>query len=85
MWIKPFFPAKGIDLAKGVTDSHEMEADVKNCMHNCARTTILAADTSKLEHVFFVKVMDLSEGDILVLIKPRKRNGWTAWKKEASV
>ena len=42
-----------------------MEADVKNCMHNCARTTILAADTSKLEHVFFVKVMDLSEGDIL--------------------
>ena len=70
---KAILSCKGIDLAKGVTDSHEMEADVKNCMHNCARTTILAADTSKLEHVFFVKVMDLSEGDILVLDKTPKK------------
>ena len=73
MWIKPFSPARESISSKGVTDSHEMEADVKNCMHNCARTTILAADTSKLEHVFFVKVMDLSEGDILVLDKTPKK------------
>ena len=70
---KTILSCKGIDIVKGVTDSHEMEADVKSCMHNCAKTTILAADSSKLEHVFFVKVMDLADGDILVLDKTPKK------------
>lgn len=70
---KAILSCKGIDMEKGVTDSHEMEADVKTCMRACAKTTILAADTSKLGCVFFVKVMDLSEGDILVLDKAPKK------------
>ncbi|MDY3920031.1 MAG: DeoR/GlpR family DNA-binding transcription regulator [Candidatus Limivivens sp.] len=63
---KAILSCKGIDMKKGVTDSHEMEADVKICMRSCAKTTILAADSSKLDSVYFVKVMDLESGDILV-------------------
>jgi DeoR/GlpR family transcriptional regulator of sugar metabolism len=70
---KAILSCKGIDMGKGVTDSHEMEADVKICMRSCAKTTILAADSSKLGNVFFAKIMDLSEGDILVLDKNPKK------------
>ena len=35
-------------------------------MRACAKTTILAADSSKLDSVYFIKVMDLEPGDILV-------------------
>ncbi|HIS30069.1 MAG TPA: DeoR/GlpR transcriptional regulator [Candidatus Limivivens intestinipullorum] len=74
---KAILSCKGIDMAKGVTDSHEMEADVKICMRSCAKTTILAADSSKLDGVYFVKVMDFAPGDILVTNKlPSKK-----WKE----
>jgi DeoR/GlpR family transcriptional regulator of sugar metabolism len=64
---KAVLSCKGLDIERGVTDSYELEADVKVSMRACAKTTILAADSSKLDHVFFVKVMELSEGDILVM------------------
>ena len=63
---KAILSCKGLDMHKGVTDSHEMEAEVKMSMRACAKTTILAADSSKLDSVYFIKVMDLEPGDILV-------------------
>ena len=66
---KAIISCKGVDLEKGVTDSHEMEADVKISMCNCAKTVILAVDNSKLGEVYFVKVCELNEGDYLVTDK----------------
>lgn len=63
---KAIISCKGVDIEKGVTDSHEMEADVKVCMCSRAKTVIIAVDSSKLGEVYFVKVCDLKEGDILV-------------------
>jgi len=61
-----------------------MEADVKIAMRERARTTILAADSSKMGNVFFVKVMDLKEGDILVTDKlPQKE--WANYLEQQGV
>ncbi|MEE0419304.1 MAG: DeoR/GlpR family DNA-binding transcription regulator [Lachnospiraceae bacterium] len=66
---KAIISCKGIDMEKGVTDSHEMEADVKIGMCNCAKTVILAADSSKMGEIYFVKVWKMRTGDILVTDK----------------
>ena len=81
---KAILSCKGIDIEKGVTDSHEMEADVKICMRSRAKTTILAADSSKMGNVFFVKVMDLSEGDILVMDRAPKKE-WVTYLEKRGV
>lgn len=81
---KAILSCKGIDIEKGVTDSHEMEADVKICMRSRAKTTILAADSSKVGNVFFVKVMDLSEGDILVMDRAPKKE-WVTYLEKRGV
>lgn len=66
---KAIISCKGVDIEKGVTDSHEMEAEVKITMRKSAKSTILAADSSKMGEVFFVKVLNLESGDILVTDK----------------
>ena len=81
---KAILSCKGIDMEKGINDSHEMEADVKICMRSCAKTTILAADSSKLGNVYFVKVMDLAPGDILVLDKSPKKE-WIGFLEKRGV
>ena len=60
---------KGVDLEKGITESNENEAEIKNVMRNCAKTTILAIDNSKFDNVSFIKVPDLKKNDILVTDK----------------
>lgn len=66
---KAILSCKGIDIEKGITDSNEMEAEVKIGMRRSAKQTVLAADSSKMGEVFFVKVMNLKKGDILVTDK----------------
>ena len=63
---KAVLSCKGIDLHNGLTDSNELDSDIKNVMYSCADTAILAVDSSKFEHVSFVKTMQMKEGDILV-------------------
>ena len=63
---KAVISCKGIHMEKGVTDSSEAEADMKNTMRSCARQTILAVDSSKFDHVSFVRFMELGKGDKVV-------------------
>ena len=60
------FSFKGIDIKDGITDSNELDSDIKNAMYACADTAILAVDSSKFDKVSFVKSMRLKRGDILV-------------------
>lgn len=63
---KAIISCKGLDMQKGATDSSEMEADMKNTMRSCAKRTILALDSSKFDHVSFVRFMELQKGDMVV-------------------
>lgn len=66
---KAIISCKGVDMEKGITDSNEMEADVKVGMCSRAKQVILAVDSSKLGEVYFVRVNDMQKGDILVTDK----------------
>ncbi len=66
---KAIISCKGVDLEKGITESNENEAEIKNVMRSCAKTTILAIDNSKFDNVSFIKVPDLKKNDILVTDK----------------
>ena len=46
-----------------MTDSNELDSDIKIAMYNCADTAILAVDSSKFDRVSFVKSMMLKKGD----------------------
>lgn len=66
---KAIISCKGVDLDKGITESNENESEIKNVMRSCAKTTILAIDSSKFDNVSFIKVPDLKKNDILVTDK----------------
>ena len=63
---KAVLSCKGIDIRNGLTDSNELDSDIKNVMYSCADTAVLAVDSSKFERVSFVKTMQMKRGDILV-------------------
>ena len=63
---KAIISCKGIDLEKGITDSNEMDAQIKKLMFESANTRILAADTSKFNKISFTKIGDLEDIDIMI-------------------
>lgn len=48
---------KGIDLIKGITESNDMEAEVKKVMIQAADKTFLVADYTKFNKVSFIKML----------------------------
>lgn len=54
---KAIISCKGIDMKKGITDSNEMEAEVKKAMVEVAEEVFLIADYSKFNKVSFVKTL----------------------------
>ncbi len=63
---KAIISCKGIDLEKGITDSNEMDAQIKKLMFESANTRILAADNSKFNKISFTKIGDLEDIDIMI-------------------
>ena len=66
---KAIISCKGLDLARGFTDSTDESAQIKMTMMKSARQVILAADSSKLGHVAFAQIGGWSQVDILVMEK----------------
>lgn len=58
---KAIISCKGIDLEKGITDSNEMEAEVKKNMINSAKKVFLVVDNTKFDKVSFVKIAEISD------------------------
>ena len=81
---KAVLSCKGIDIRNGLTDSNELDSDIKNVMYSCADTAVLAVDSSKFEHVSFVKTMQMKEGDILVTDRDLTEE-WKAFLVERGV
>ncbi len=63
---KAIISCKGIDMEKGITDSNEMDAQIKKLMLDSANIKILAADNSKFNKISFTKIGDLADVDILI-------------------
>lgn len=81
---KAIFSCKGIDIRNGLTDSNELDSDIKNVMYSCADTAILAVDSSKFGYVSFVKTMQMKQGDILVTDQEVPEE-WQAFLQEKNV
>lgn len=56
---------KGIDLEKEITESNDMEAEVKKAMIKSADKTFLVVDYTKFNKVSFIKMMKLENIDCL--------------------
>ncbi len=63
---KAIISCKGVDLERGITDSNEMEAQIKKLMLQSANTKILAVDNSKFDKISFTKICDLSNIDMVI-------------------
>ncbi len=81
---KAIFSCKGIDMKNGLTDSNELDSDIKNVMYSCADMGILAVDSSKLDHVSFVKTMKPKKGDILVTDRELSKE-WQDFLREKGI
>jgi DeoR/GlpR family transcriptional regulator of sugar metabolism len=57
---------KGLDMEKGVMESNEPEALVKQVMVNQAKTSVLLADHSKFDQIAFTKAFDFKNLDYVV-------------------
>lgn len=58
---KTFISCKGLDLAAGVTDTHEDFAQVKNVMIQSAKERYLVLDSSKFDTIAFAQIATLSQ------------------------
>jgi DeoR/GlpR family transcriptional regulator of sugar metabolism len=57
--------SKGIDIKKGITESNEMEAEVKKAMIEAADKTFLVGDFTKFNKVSFVKMLKIENVDMI--------------------
>ena len=74
---KAIISCKGVDIEKGITDSNEMDAHVKNLMLESTNMKILAVDNTKFDKISFTRIDDLAHVDVVVTdAEPGER-----WKK----
>lgn len=63
---KAILSCKGINMLKGITESNEVEAEIKRTMRECAKKTIWAIDSSKFDNISFITFTDFRNGDTVV-------------------
>ena len=66
---KVFLSCKGVDLIKGVTESHDETASIKQSMIESAKKVYLTVDSSKFDKVAFSNICPLSKIDVVVTDK----------------
>ena len=78
------FSCKGLDLERGVTESNEPEAVIKQIMARQAKVRILLADHSKFDKAVFAKTLDFADIDSVVT-DSEPSHKWTAYFKENDI
>lgn len=56
---------KGLDTEKGITESNEMEAEVKNAMIKASDKTFLVVDYTKFNKISFIKMLIMENVDMI--------------------
>lgn len=67
---KAVISCKGIDLARGVMESNELEKEIKQALIGIARETILAVDHAKVNKSSIHKLIELNQVDCIVTDAP---------------
>jgi DeoR/GlpR family transcriptional regulator of sugar metabolism len=57
--------SKGIDMEKGISESNDMEAEVKKAMIKTADKTFLVGDFTKFNKVSFIKMLRIEDVDMI--------------------
>lgn len=83
---KLFFSCKGVHLERGVSESNELQARVKQKMIGMADEVILLADASKFGVQAFTHVADWSDVDAIVTDRrlPRETVAWLEERRIAA-
>lgn len=81
---KAIIACKGIDKGKHVTESNEMEAEVKKAMISAADKVFLAVDHTKFDKVAFVRMLDLKDIDMIFTDKELSEE-WEAVLKNNNI
>lgn len=63
---KAIISCKGLTVEKGVTDSNELEVELKKQMVQSAREVIVLADHTKFDYVGFARIIPISEVDTII-------------------
>ncbi len=63
---KAFICCDGVDMKTGITDAHEMEADVRKAMLGQSTLKVLASDHTKFDKTSFASITDFSGIDVVV-------------------
>ena len=61
-----FISGRGITLEKGLTDSNELEVELKKRMVHAARQVVVLVDHTKFGYIGFARVLPVSEIDVLI-------------------
>lgn len=66
---KAFISCKGIDKAYGLTDSNEMDVQIKSAILQASKQKIIMIDSSKFDKTSFVNIGGLEEVDMIITDK----------------
>ena len=76
--------SKGIDIARGITDSNEKDSEMKQAIFDSAETKILVVDSSKFDKISLIKVSDVTDVDIIATDTEPSAN-WIEYLKSKNV
>lgn len=76
--------SKGIDIARGITDSNEKDSEMKQAIFDSAENKILVIDSSKFDKISLIKVCDVNDVDIIATDTEPSSN-WVEYLKSKNV
>ena len=78
---KAFISCKGIDKEHGLTDSNEMDVQIKKAILEASKQKILVIDQSKFDKTSFVNIVDFAEVDMVITDKEPSESWKQAFSK----
>lgn len=81
---KAFISCKGIDKEHGLTDSNEMDVQIKKAILEASKQKILVIDQSKFDKTSFVNIVDFNDIDMVITDKEPSES-WKKVFKDANV
>jgi DeoR/GlpR family transcriptional regulator of sugar metabolism len=67
---KAIISCKGMEIQRGIMESSELEAEIKEAFLDVAKEVILAVDSTKIDHISLYKLVDFTKINCLVTDKP---------------
>ena len=81
---KAFISCRFLNIAHGITDSNEQQAEIRNLALNRANTTYLVADYTKFDRTAFKKICSFDDIDFLITDN-HLSDEWVTFLKEKKI